>query len=89
MPNKKEIKLTQKHIKNLSFEQANQRLEVINDILNKNNNSQKSENKELTLNEMCNLYEEGQLLLKHCETLLNEIQQRIEIAKEEALIPYK
>ena len=43
----------------------------------------------LTLEQLCSLYEEGQMLLKYCEDLLNQAQQRIEIATEDGLISYK
>ncbi len=85
---------------NISYTEAQKRLQEIEIILseyqNKNNqqnsNSSITESKDtlmsLSLDQLCELYEEGQLLLKHCANLLNTAKQRIEIASENGFIPY-
>jgi exodeoxyribonuclease VII small subunit len=89
-----------KAIQKLSYEKAMQRIREITIILTKHVElSETQENLKtetiqnnlqelLEVEEVCKLYEEGQLLLKHCDDLLNKVQQRIEVATEDGLVPY-
>jgi exodeoxyribonuclease VII small subunit len=89
-----------KAIQKLSYEKAMQRIREITIILTKHvelSETQENLKTETTQNnlqelleveEVCKLYEEGQLLLKHCDDLLNKAQQRIEVATEDGLVPY-
>ena len=54
----------------LSYEDSIARLEEIAEILN---------NPQTKIQDMMNVYEEGQNLLVHCQSLLDNIEQRIEV----------
>lgn len=63
-------------VKDLSFEQAMERLEAVVDLLEKGS---------VPLEEAIDLYQEGMLLAKHCETKLSQVEQKVRILDEEAL----
>jgi exonuclease VII small subunit len=76
---------------NLTYTQAQQRLHEIEQMLAKYvQNMQIKENtgNQASLDELCILYEEAQLLLKHCANLLNDTNQRIDVATEAGFVPY-
>lgn len=60
-------------IKNLSFEEALQRLEEVVEQL---------ENGDIPLEQSIELYQEGVLLARHCDQKLKQVQQKIEILIE-------
>ncbi|MGE3961321.1 MAG: exodeoxyribonuclease VII small subunit [Dehalococcoidia bacterium] len=58
-----------------SFETLYQRLEAV---------AQQLEQGDLTLEESVKLYEEGMSLAEQCQTLLGDVEQRIEVLRQRA-----
>lgn len=71
-----DLKTLMDRVKDLSFEQAMERLEAVVEQLEKGS---------VPLEEAIDLYQEGMLLAKHCETKLSQVEQKVRMLDEEAL----
>jgi len=63
----------EKKISKMPFEEAMTRLEEVTDKLSESN---------IALESMIEMYQEGEILKKHCQTLLNQAKLRIETISE-------
>ncbi len=69
----KENKELEKKIEKLPFEELMERLEQVADELSQSN---------ISLDKMIALYQEGELLKKHCQKKLDEAKLKVEIVNE-------
>lgn len=66
----KNLENLEKKIAKMSFEQAMVRLEEVVEMLSADN---------IDLDKMIELYQEGEMLKKHCQTRLDEAKMKVEI----------
>ncbi|PTQ57145.1 MAG: Exodeoxyribonuclease VII small subunit [Candidatus Carbobacillus altaicus] len=72
----RDLKTLKEQVKELSFERAMERLEAVVEQLEKGS---------VPLEEAIDLYQEGMLLAKHCETKLSQVEQKVRLLDEETL----